>query len=164
VAQAAGLSVNERGRILVDEYLRSVSDPAIYAIGDAAMPTHYTGAPYRMSTFAAMVSGAHTAENLSAAVRGRAPKPFSFSTYGQCIALGEGQGIGFVTLPDDLPVGPLYKGKLGTRVRDLALWYVMAIFVAERTIPGFLFWFGKGRYQRHARRAGYSVQASGARQ
>jgi len=164
LAQEAGLAVNERGRILVDEYLRSVSDPAIYAIGDAAMPTQYTGAPYRMSAFAALVSGAHTADNLSAVVRGKLPKPFSFSTYGQGIALGEGQGIGFATPTDDMPVGPLYKGRVGASIRNFFVWFLVVTFEVERRIPGFLFWFGKGRYQRHARRAGYGVQASSAGQ
>ncbi len=158
LAQEAGLAVSEQGRILVDEYLRSVSDPAIYAIGDAAMPTHYTGAPYRLSAFAALVSGAHTADNLSALVKGRSQKPFSFSTYGQGIALGEGQGIGFATIADDLPIGPHYKGKLGANIRNFFVWFVVMTFEIERRIPGFLFWLGKGRYQRHARRAGYRVQ------
>jgi NADH dehydrogenase FAD-containing subunit len=162
LAQEAGLAVNEQGRILVDEYLRSVSDPAIYAIGDAAMPTRYTGAPYRMSAFVALVSGAHTADNLAALVKSRPQKPFSYSTYGQGIALGEGQGIGFATIPDDLPIGPHYEGRLGATIRNFFVWFLVLTFEIERRIPGFLFWFGKGRYQRHAKRAQYRVHQPSA--
>jgi NADH dehydrogenase FAD-containing subunit len=160
LAHEAGLQVNEQGRILVDEYLRSVSDPAIYAIGDAALPTAYTGAPYRMSAGVALFTGAHTADNLTSLVKGRPQKPFSYSTYGQGIALGEGQGIGFATIPDDLPIGPLYKGKLGANIRDFFVWFSVITFEIERRVPGFLFWLGRGRYQRHAKHAGYHVQQS----
>jgi NADH dehydrogenase len=160
LAREADLQTNEQGRILVDEYLRSLSDPAIYAIGDAAMPTKYTGAPYRMSAFVALVTGAHTADNLSAQVKGRPQKPFSYSTYGQGIALGEGQGIGFATLPNDLPVGPLYKGKLGASIRNFFVWFLVLTFAIERRIPGFLFWLGKGRYKQQAGRTKYRAQQS----
>lgn len=45
LAQAAGLTVDERGAIVVDEYLRT-SDPAIYAVGDAiAVADAVTGVP-----------------------------------------------------------------------------------------------------------------------
>jgi NADH:ubiquinone reductase (H+-translocating) len=36
IASAAGLQVDERGRIVTDESLRSLSHPNIYAVGDAA--------------------------------------------------------------------------------------------------------------------------------
>jgi NADH dehydrogenase FAD-containing subunit len=36
LAARSGLAVDERGRILVHATLRSVSDPAVLAIGDAA--------------------------------------------------------------------------------------------------------------------------------
>ncbi len=40
LAKAAGLLVNERGGIVVDEYLKT-SDPSIYALGDAAEVTDF---------------------------------------------------------------------------------------------------------------------------
>ena len=36
LAAAAGLQVDDRGRIVTDESLRSVSHPNVYAVGDAA--------------------------------------------------------------------------------------------------------------------------------
>ena len=38
LAREAGLDVNERNQIVVDPYLRSISHPEIYAIGDTAHP------------------------------------------------------------------------------------------------------------------------------
>src|SRR5260370_13258325 len=53
-ARLAGLAVNERDQVLVDPFLRSVSHPEIYAIGDAASPVEEPGGQHvRMSAFTA---------------------------------------------------------------------------------------------------------------
>src|SRR5258708_37784245 len=62
-ARLAGLAVNERDQILVDPFLRSVSHPEIYAIGDAASPVEEPGVQHvRMSAFTAGGSGAPGAD------------------------------------------------------------------------------------------------------
>ncbi|MGZ3622395.1 MAG: FAD-dependent oxidoreductase [Ktedonobacteraceae bacterium] len=45
LAREAGLEVNERNQIVVDPYLRSVSHPEIYAIGDAAFHVRFLALP-----------------------------------------------------------------------------------------------------------------------
>src|SRR5207253_1632514 len=49
LARESGLAVNERGQVLVDPFMRSVSHPEIYAVGDAAYPVEEPGVRVRMS-------------------------------------------------------------------------------------------------------------------
>src|SRR6266487_6144740 len=89
LARESSLAINERGQILVDPFLRSVSHPQIYAIGDAASPVEDPGVPHvRMSAYTAGIMGAHGADCLSAILAGKTPKPLSFAYLAQAIALG----------------------------------------------------------------------------
>ena len=146
LAAEAGIATNERGRILVDPYLRSVTYPEIYAVGDAAFPTEPTGAPPRMSVWFAQTTGAHAADNLSRLLRNKPQKPFGYSTQGQCIALGPNNGVGFGNYPNDRPVGPIIRGKFAVPQRAMVLNSLMFLFELERRWPGSFVWPGKGRH------------------
>ena len=152
LAREAGLEVNELNQIVVDPYLRSISHPEIYAIGDAAHPREIPGAPVRMSAVTATIMGAHGADSLSAVLLGKAPKPFSFAYLGQGIALGRHNAIGFNNYPDDKPVPPYFTGWLGYQVREIFVRYLAAAPRLERRWPGLFVWPGKGRYERALRR------------
>jgi len=143
----AGLAVNERNQIVVDPFLRSISHPEIYAIGDAASPREDPGVRVRMSAVTATIMGAHGADNLSAVLRGKAPKPLSFAYLGQGIALGRHNAIGFNNYPDDKPVPPYFTGRLGYLIREGFVRYLAA--ATQR--PGIFVWLGKRRYE-HAQR------------
>lgn len=145
LAQQSGLTVNENRQILVDPMLRSLSYPNIYAVGDSAYPVESVGAPYRMSVFVALVTGAHAADNLTKVLHGKAQQPFGFVYYGQGIALGRKDAIGFMTYPYDKPIGPLYTGMLGLRARNLFVWLLHKLLLLEKRIPGSFFWTGKNR-------------------
>ncbi|MGZ6368513.1 MAG: NAD(P)/FAD-dependent oxidoreductase, partial [Ktedonobacteraceae bacterium] len=152
LAREAGLEVNERNQIVVDPYLRSVSHPEIYAIGDAAFPCEIPGAPVRMSAVTATIMGAHGADSLSASLLGKAPKPFSFAYLGQGIALGRHNAIGFNNYPDDKPIPPYFTGWLGYQVREIFVRYLAAAPRLERRWSGLFVWPGKGRYEHLLRR------------
>ncbi len=153
MAREAGLRVNEKDQILVDPLLRSVSHPTIYAVGDAAMTTEYHGAPNRMSVFTALVTGAHGADNLNALLRGRQQKPLSFAYYGQGIALGPDDAVGFMTYPADEAAGPIFRGRTAVSIRNFFVWFLTFSLQIERRVPGFFLWLGKGRYAAAKRRA-----------
>jgi NADH dehydrogenase len=161
LAREAGLAVNERGQILVDPYLRSISHPDIFAVGDAAQPVEEPGVPVRMSSFVAIVMGLHAADNLSRAVRGKAQQPLSFAYYGQAIALGHHDAILFNIFPADKPAWPYLTGRLGFWVREFFVAYNRWIPRYERW-PGLLYIMGKGGYAAAKRRA--EKQLSQARQ
>jgi NADH dehydrogenase FAD-containing subunit len=154
LAREAGLRVNARGQIIVDPALRSLSHPAIYAVGDAAEPAEQPGAPVRMSAVVAVIMGAAGAESLSATLLGRRPRPFSFAYLGQGIALGHGNAIGFNNYPEDVPVPPILTGWLGCQVRELFVRYLAVLARFERRRLTSLYWLGKGRYAAQQRRVG----------
>jgi NADH:ubiquinone reductase (H+-translocating) len=144
VATSAGLATDPQGRILVDANLRSVSHAHILAVGDAAHPIAPTGAPYRLSAFSALVSGAHAADVITAQRTKRQLWPFSFSTFGQGIAIGKG-GVGFFSYPDDTQTLFILKGRAARHVRNFFVWYVTYTLRLERRFPGLFFWPGRRR-------------------
>jgi NADH dehydrogenase FAD-containing subunit len=148
LAREAGLVVNERNQIIVDPFLRSISHPEIYAIGDAAHPGEDPGVPVRMSAVTATIMGAHGADCLSAVLRGKTPRPLSFAYIGQGIALGRHNAIGFNNYPDDKPNPPYFTGWLGYLIREGFVRYLAA--ATQR--PGIFVWVGKRRYERAQRR------------
>lgn len=143
VARRASVAVDVENRLLVDANLRSVSHPHILVVGDAAHPVAPTGAPYRLSAFTALASGAYAADAILAQSDGRQSRPFSFSTFGQGIALGL-RGVGFFTYPDDEQRLFIVTGKLARRIRNV-VWLVVAVLKLERSLPGFFFWPGRRR-------------------
>ncbi len=145
LASEAGIQVNERNQLLVGAHLQSLSYPEIFAIGDAGFPVMETGAPYRMSLFTALVTAAHTADNLVNLLKGKGLRPFGFSTYGQGIAIGRNDAIGFNSFPNDQPVGPILTGRLGLMVRNFFVWLILRLLTVERKFPGFFFWPGRNR-------------------
>jgi NADH:ubiquinone reductase (H+-translocating) len=144
LAQEAGLATNRQGRILVDGNLRSLFHPHILAVGDAACPVAPTGAPYRMSAFAALVTGAHAADVILAQRANGRLRPFSFSTFGQGVAIGRG-GVGFFSYPDDRQRLFIVHGRAARAIRNLFVWLLIALLIAERRFPGFFLWPGRRR-------------------
>jgi NADH dehydrogenase FAD-containing subunit len=146
LARESGLTVNETGQILIDPFMRSISHPEIYAIGDAAHPREKPGVRMRMSAFTAAVSAAHGADCLAAHIKGQMPKPFSFAYMGQGIALGRHNAIGFNNYPADKPNMPYFTGWLGVQIREFFVRFLASGAIYERRIPGFFMWIGKNRY------------------
>jgi NADH dehydrogenase FAD-containing subunit len=144
LARDAGLATDPRDRIRVDANLRSISHPHIFAVGDAAHPVAPTGAPYRLSAFAALASGAYAADVIAAQQTRRQLPPFGFSTFGQGVAIGRG-GVGFVSYPDDQQRLFLLGGRTARQVRNLFVWLVVSVLRLERRFPGFFFWPGRRR-------------------
>jgi hypothetical protein len=103
-----------------------------------------TGAPYRRSAFAALISGAYAADVILAQKSGRRLPPFSFSTFGQGVAIGRG-GVGFVSYPDDKQRWFIVKGRAARYIRNFFVWLVCYVLKVERRFPGFFFWLGRRR-------------------
>ncbi len=152
IAREAGLQVNKRNQILVDPSLRSLSHPSIYAVGDAAQTVEEPGVPMRMSVFVALVAGAQAADNIVALLKGKQQKPLSFEWYGQGIALGPRDAVGFGTYPADKVIGPIYRRGLAMKIRNFFLGFLGAVLEMERRFPGSFFWTGKNRYAKAQRR------------
>jgi NADH dehydrogenase FAD-containing subunit len=145
IAREAGLATDQQDRLFVDPMLSSVTHPHILAVGDAAHPVAPSGAQYRMSAFAAIISGAYAAKRLIDEKRGRRPRPFSFSAYGQGVAIGR-SGVGFFTFPNDGTAYFVLRGSIALRIRNLFVWFLVFFLKLERRLPGSsLFWIGRRR-------------------
>ncbi len=152
LARETGLAVSDRGQILVDPYMRSISHPEVYAAGDAALPVEEPGARFRMGVFTATVTGLHAADCLNDALRGQSPRPLSFAYVGQAISLGRRDAIFFFIYPDDTAKPPYFTGRAGYWMRELGVAFVRSVLRFERR-PGFLYVPGKGRYAAGRRRS-----------
>ncbi|MFL5733414.1 MAG: NAD(P)/FAD-dependent oxidoreductase [Chloroflexia bacterium] len=158
LAREAGLAVNERGQVLVDPFMRSVSHPEVYAVGDSAWPVEEPGVKVRMSAFTATIMGAHGADSVAAALKGETPKPLSFVYMGQGIALGRNRAVGFGLSPDDKPKSYYFTGRVGYGIRESAVRVLGAVPGIEKRRPGSFPWLGKGRYEASKRQARRGVR------
>lgn len=118
LAREAGLAVNERGQILVDANLRSITAPSIYAAGDAAAFVPEAGVKTRMACATAVPMGAHAADNLHAELAGKDQQPFRFGYVAQCISLGRSDGLLQMVRADDSPLDHVLTGRSAAAVKE----------------------------------------------
>lgn len=130
LAREAGLHVNDRGQVVVDAALRSVSHPDVLAAGDSAAAVD---APVniRMGCVTAMPMGAHAGETLSALLANETPEPFNFAYPLRCVALGQKDGIVQFTDGADKIVSRVITGRLGAFVKNVILRYTFMSLVLE---------------------------------
>ncbi|GAA2827139.1 NAD(P)/FAD-dependent oxidoreductase [Nonomuraea rubra] len=102
LAAESGLTVDERGRIVVDRVLRSVSHPDVYAVGDAAAVTQKFGVMHGTCQ-GGIPTGLGAADSLAATLLGRTPPPFRFGYVHQPVSLGRRDAVIQFTHPDDSP-------------------------------------------------------------
>ncbi len=153
VARDSGLAVNDLGQILIDPFMRSISHPDIYAVGDAAYPVEDPGVRVRMSAYASAIMGAHGADCVAAEILHKPPQPFSFAYLGQGIALGRRDAIGLNNFPDDKPHRPYFTRRLGYEGREFFVRLLADLPAIEKRLPGATVWLGKGRYAARQKRA-----------
>ncbi|SDI11324.1 NAD(P)/FAD-dependent oxidoreductase [Nonomuraea jiangxiensis] len=110
VAAGSGLTLDARGRIVVDSALRSVSHPDVYAVGDAAAVSQRFGVLHGTCQ-GGIPTGLHAADSLTATLRGRTPKPFRFGYVHQPLSLGRKDAVIQFTRPDDSPRRAFLKGR-----------------------------------------------------
>jgi len=85
---------NERGQIVVNEYLEVADHPGIWAIGDCAqIPNPRTGAPYPPTAQHAVREGKMVAQNIAASIRVGKKKPFTYRPLGVLAALGRRSAV-----------------------------------------------------------------------
>ncbi|MCE7009539.1 FAD-dependent oxidoreductase [Kibdelosporangium philippinense] len=108
LARAAGLEVDETGRIVVDDWLRSVSHPDVYAIGDAATGT-------RMSCQTGLPMGKYVGKLIA----GRTAKPVRIRYVWQNISLGRRDGVSQFTRADDSPLWAVMTGRMSAWFKEI---------------------------------------------
>lgn len=136
LARESGLTVNALGQIVIDEALRSVSHPDIYAAGDSAFFAPETGLKMRMACATALPMAATAADNVRAIIAGKTPKPMNFGYMVQCISLGRYRGLLQFVNTDDTPQEKVVTGCAGAIAKEMICQYTIATLQLERLIPG----------------------------
>ncbi|MFI6598527.1 NAD(P)/FAD-dependent oxidoreductase [Nonomuraea sp. NPDC050536] len=117
LAAQAGLTVDAHGRIVVDETLRSVSHPDVYAVGDSAAISQSYGVMHGTCQ-GGIPTGLAAAGSIIAVLRGRRPKPFRFGYFHQPLSIGRKDGVIQFTRPDDSPRRAYLKGAWAVRYKE----------------------------------------------
>ncbi|MCG5464123.1 FAD-dependent oxidoreductase [Micromonospora sp. MED01] len=119
IAAATTVAVAETGQIIVDDSMRSVSHPEVYAVGDAAIAAGPGGKPLRMSCASGIPMAWQAADAIAARLTGRAKFPKAPLRYfNQCISLGRRDGIIQYVTADDRARPALLTGKLAARYKE----------------------------------------------
>ncbi|MEU8112563.1 FAD-dependent oxidoreductase [Micromonospora sp. NPDC048947] len=119
IAAATTVAVADTGQIIVDDSMRSVSHPEVYAVGDAAIAAGPGGKPLRMSCASGIPMAWQAADAIAARLTGRAKFPKAPLRYfNQCISLGRRDGIIQYVTADDRARPALLTGKLAARYKE----------------------------------------------
>lgn len=119
IAAATTLRVSESGRIVVDDTMRSVSHPDVYAVGDAALAPGANGSPLRMSCASGVPTAYQAADAIAARLTGR-PLPENKIGYsGQCISLGRRDAVVQWVTPDDQAKASAVTGRTAARIKEM---------------------------------------------
>ncbi|MFD6534228.1 NAD(P)/FAD-dependent oxidoreductase [Streptomyces sp. NPDC060184] len=148
LAAVAGLAVDERGRVVTDRALRSVSHPDVWAVGDAAAIGQGYGVMHGTCQ-GGMPTGVHAALSILRALAGKEPKPFRFGYYHTPVSLGREDAVVQFTHPDDSPRRIVLTGKRAAKYKETVSAAPWATFARMKKMPASgAFWPHGGRHTR----------------
>lgn len=137
---------DKAGRILVDNHLKVLGHPNVYALGDCSSLTDpITGKPYPPTAQHAIHQSDTVSHNLHAAITGREQKEFVFKSRGLMATMGKKAGVAAV-------LGFYLKGALAwfmwrtyhclqvpnleKKARVVTSWTIVSIFKRDLTFVG----------------------------
>jgi NADH dehydrogenase FAD-containing subunit len=148
LASAAGLETDERGRVVTDAALRSVSHPEVYAVGDAAAVRQKYGVMHGTCQ-SGMPTGVHAALSIRRVLRGKQPKPFRFGYYHTPVSLGRDDAVVQFTHPDDSPRRIHLTGRTAVRYKETVTASPWPTWARMKKMPASgAFWPRGGRFTR----------------
>ncbi|MFD6445624.1 NAD(P)/FAD-dependent oxidoreductase [Promicromonospora sp. NPDC060204] len=128
IAAATSLRVGADGRIVVDETMRSVSHPDVYAAGDAALAHGPVDNVLRMSCASGIPMAWQAADSIAARLTGGKLPHMPFGYVHQCISLGRRDAVIQLVTTDDRAKDAAPGGRLAARYKELvctgAAWMV----------------------------------------
>ncbi|MDA2892923.1 FAD-dependent oxidoreductase [Mycolicibacterium sp. BiH015] len=154
LAADSGLSTDRLGRLLTDETLTSVDDPAIIAAGDAASPS---AQPLRMSCQLAMPLASHAADTVLARLSGKDPENLNPASVGQCISLGRSAGTIQMSHFNDEALPLHIGGHLAATIKESVCKGTVSFLAKEARKPGSYFWPKAGKRQKNLKRGTVDV-------
>lgn len=135
LAAAAGLHVDDRGRIVTDESLRSVSHPNVYAVGDAAAIRQSYGVMHGTCQ-SGIPTSLHAAASIARELKGKQPKPFRFGYVHQPVSLGRHDAVIQFTHADDSPGRFYLGGRLAVAYKETVSSSPWSTYRLIRAMPG----------------------------
>lgn len=145
---ANGIEVDDHGRILTDDTLRSKSHPNVYVVGDAAAVQQGFGFIHGTCQ-SGMPTGAHAAAAIVRELNGKAPKAFRFGYYHMPVSLGRDDAVIQFTRPDHSPRRMALTGRRAVWYKETVTSGPWPTYVRIKKHPGMgLVWPRGGRYTR----------------
>jgi NADH:ubiquinone reductase (H+-translocating) len=146
LAAVARLHVDDRGRIVTDESLRSVSHPNVYAVGDAAAIRQKYGVMHGTCQ-SGIPTALHAAASIVRELNGKQPKRFRFGYVHQPVSLGRHDAVIQFTHADDSPGRFYLAGRLAVAYKETVSsspWTTYRLIRAMPTV-GAMTWRRGGR-------------------
>ena len=132
-----GLELDDRGRIPVDDHLRVIGRPGVFALGDCAAVPDPDGGTCPATAQHALRQGRLCGFNVAAEFHGSPGKPFTYRNRGLAVLLGRGRGTAQVkkltfTGPLAWLMGRAYHlimmPGLGRKARVVSDWTISSVF------------------------------------
>lgn len=117
LARESGIAVDDRGLVVVDATLRSVSHPDVHAIGDAAAVRLGWGSVHGTCQ-SGLPTAQHTADTIARLLRGKQARPFRFGYFHQPVSLGRRDAVIQFTRADDTPRRAYLKGRAAVLYKE----------------------------------------------
>jgi NADH:ubiquinone reductase (H+-translocating) len=127
LARDAGIAVDEEGRMIVDDSMRSLSHPDVYGAGDAAAVHLPTGQELRMACATGLPIAQAAVRAIQARQAGREPRPMRFRYVNQCISLGRKDGLIQFVHADDSPREAVLTGRLAALYKEFVVRVAMQV-------------------------------------
>jgi NADH dehydrogenase len=143
LARAAGIAVDDQGAVLTDTALRSVSHPAVLAVGDSGHAPGPGGDRYSMSCQYAFPSAAHAADLLRAEALGRPldhDGALDLGFTARCVSLGRRHAVLQPTTRGDVARGRAWTGRAALAGKWVQVRGVVSAVGVERRMPGAIRW------------------------
>jgi NADH dehydrogenase len=149
IAEAAGLQVDDRGRIIIDGSLGSVSHPNVYAVGGAAAVRQPWGVVHGTCQ-SGIPTGVHAAASIVRELKGKQPKTFRFGYIHQPVSLGRRDAVIGFTHADDSPMRFYLAGRRAVAYKEAVSASPWTVYRVLRLVPavGAALWRRGGRATR----------------
>ncbi len=118
IAAASGLQVTEGGQIVLDDMMRSVSHPDVYAVGDAGWAMGDAGKPLRMSCATGTPMAWQAADAITSQLTGLKQPKMPLHYFNQCISLGRQDGLIQFVNADDSSKEKVLTGRMAARYKE----------------------------------------------
>lgn len=119
IAAATAIETTDRGQIVVDRDMASVSHPDVFAVGDAGYAIGDAGVPLRMSCASGIPMAQVAADAITARLTGARAGKVPLGYFNQCISLGRSEGLIQYVTADDQARSVSLRGRFAARYKEL---------------------------------------------